>query len=206
MKRRSMLVLLVGAVIAGMMLPGTLCAEPEDSVNFGFGGVPKLMKHCDAEVYIVEYEHMLSGSKFTVLGRGSMVDYKFDDGVYVEQGQPRGVEVGARYYFSGGMKGFLIGGTVGYWMSDWKFIDYEGTVNESRGNAESKSLRVNLDIGWRAPIGSSVSITPTLNIGKFVPSTTCEYTSPASRVGTPCNEETKVKSYLYLAVMAGIGF
>ena len=207
MKRPLVLVLFVVAVAAGVMPPGTVCAEPANSVNLGFGGVPRLMKHCKANVYIVEYEHMLSESKFAVLGRGSEVDYKFDDGKYLEEGKPWGVDVGARYYPSGGMKGFFIGGTVGYWMADRTFTDNKGTLNELQGEGDPHSIRANVDIGGRFPIGSSsVSIVPALNIGKYFTSTSCKYTAPASLIGTACSRDTEVQAYIFLALTVGIGF
>lgn len=207
MNRSCVLVLSIAMIAAGAMLPGAVFSETANSVNLGFGGVPKLMKHCDADVYIVEYEHMLSDSKFTVLGRGSEVVYRFDDGIYREEGKPRGGDVGMRYYFSGGMKGYFIGGTVGYWTSDWTFTSDKGQPTEARGTGDSDSVRANVDIGGRFPVGSSsVSIVPALNIGKFFSSTSCEYTAPASRVGTPCSQDSEVKAYVFLAVTVGIGF
>src|SRR5574341_1108665 len=206
MKRPLMVVLFVAAVAAGVMTPGTVSAEPANSVNLGIGGVVKTMPHCRATVYIVEYEHML-GSKIAVLGRGSEVDYKFDDGEYLEKGRPRGVDVGARFYPAGGMKGFFIGGTLGYWTADWTFTHNKGRSDEFLGKGNSDSIRANVDIGGRFPIGSSsVSIMPALNVGKFFSSTSCEYTSPASQVGTSCSQESEVEYYLFLAVTAGIRF
>jgi hypothetical protein len=201
-----MVVLLVAAVAAGVMTPGTVFAEPANSVNLGIGGVVQTMPHCRATVYIVEYEHMLD-SKIALLGRGSEVDYKFDDGTYFEVGRPRGVDIGARYYPAGGMKGFFISGTLGYWTADWTFTHNKGSSDEFLGKGNTDSIRANVDIGGRFPIGSpSISIMPALNVGKFFSSTSCEYTAPASRVGTPCSQNTEVRYYLFLGVTAGIGF
>ncbi len=206
MKRPLAIVLLVAAVATGAMTPGTLFAEPENSINFGIGGVIKTMPHCKATVYILEYEHML-GSKIAFLGRASEVVYKSDDSVLLEEGRPKGADIGARYYPSGGMQGLFIGGTLGYWSSDWTFTQNKGRSDEFRGTGDTDSLRANVDIGARFPIGSSsVSIMPALNIGKFFSSTSCEYTAPASRVGTSCNQDTEVEYYLFLALTVGIGF
>jgi hypothetical protein len=206
MKRPLIVVLFVAAVAAGMMTPGAVLAEPVNSVNIGMGGVIQTMPHCNAKLYIVEYERML-GSTIAVLGRGSEVDYKFDDGKYREQGRPRGVDIGARYYPAGGMNGFFIGGTLGYWTSDWTFTDNKGRSNEFQGKGKNDSVRANVDIGGRFPIGSSsVSIMPALNIGKFFSSTSCDYTAPASRVGTSCDQKSEVEYYMFLAVTAGIAF
>ena len=206
MKRSLVVVLFVAAVVAGVMRPVTSFAESMNSMNIGIGGVVQTMPHCKATLYIAEYERML-GPKIAVLGRVSEVDYKFDDGKYLEEGRPKGVDIGARYYTAGGMKGFFIGGTVGYWMSDWTFTDFKGQPNEVQGKGDSNSVRVNVDIGGRFPIGSSsFSIIPALNFGRFFPSTTCEYTAPPSRVGTSCSQRTEVTNYLFLSLMAGIGF
>ena len=206
MNRPLVVVLFVAAVAAGVMTPGTVFAEPANSVNLGIGGVVQTMPHCKSTVYIVEYEHMLD-SKIAILGRGSEVDYKFDDGSYLEKGRPRGLDIGARFYPAGGMKGFFIGGTLGYWTSDWTFTHAKGTSGEYLGKGNTDSIRANVDIGGRFPIASSpVSIMPALNIGKFFSSTSCEYTAPASRVGTSCSQKTEVDYYLFLSVTAGIAF
>jgi hypothetical protein len=105
------------------------------------------------------------------------------------------------------MKGFFIGGTLGYWTADWTFTHNKGRSDEFLGKGNSDSIRANVDIGGRFPIGSSpVSIMPALNVGKFFSSTSCEYTAPASQVGTSCSQESEVEYYLFLAVTAGIRF
>jgi outer membrane autotransporter protein len=141
------------------------------------------------------------------LGRGSALDYKFDDGSYLEDGRSKGADIGARYYPAGGMKGFFIGGSLGYWTSDWSFTHDKGTSSEYTGRGDTHSIRANVDIGGRFPLGaSSVSVIPALNVGRFFPSTTCEYTAPASRVGKPCDQKSEVTNYLFLSLMAGIAF
>ncbi len=208
MKRPLMVVLFVVAVAAGVMTPGAVVAdEPANSVNLGVGGGFQLMPHCKGSVLFVEYERML-GSKIAVLGRGSGVHYTFDDGKYREDGRPRGIDVGVRYYTSGnGMEGFFIGGAVGYWKTDWTFTDNKGTTFESQGEGDNKSIRADIDIGGRFPIASSsVSIMPAVHFGKFFTSNSCEYTAPASRIGTPCSQTTEVDYYAFLAVLVGIKF
>jgi hypothetical protein len=204
--KRLVAALFAAAVAAGVTAPGPVFAEPANSVNLGIGGVVQTMPHCRATLYLAEYEHML-GSKIAVLGRGSEVDYKFDDGNYREHGRPRGVDVGARFYPAGGLQGFFIGGTLGYWTSDWIFTQNKGMPDELQGKGNSDSVRANVDIGGRFPIGSSsVSIMPAVNIGKFFSSTSCEYTGPASQVGTSCSQKTEVEFYVFLAVTVGIAF
>ncbi len=113
MKRPLVLFLFVVVVAAGMISPGTVFAEPENSVNIGVGAASHILPHCKATVAFVECEHML-GPKLAVLGRGSGVNYKFDDGNYVEKGRLRGGDIGLRYYPSSGMKGLFFGGALGY--------------------------------------------------------------------------------------------
>ena len=127
----------------------------------------------------------------------------------IEEGKPRGFDLGVRYYPAGnGMKGLFIGGTLGYWATNWTFTDYKGTASETQGKGDSKSIRANVDIGARLPIGSSsVSIMPALQFGKFFSSTTCDYTAPASLAGTSCSKDGEVGGfYGFLAVSVGMGF
>lgn len=207
MKRPLVLVLFVVVVAAGVMSPGTLFAEPANSVNLGVGAASYILPHCKASVFLVEYERML-GSKIAVLGRGGGVDYKFDNGTYREEGRPKGIDVGMRYYLAGGgMQGLFIGGALGYWVWDWTFTADKGMTFESQGNGDTKAIRADVEIGGRFPIGSSpVSIMPALHIGKFFTSNSCEYTAPASRVGTSCSKDTEIGFYGFLAVSVGIGF
>ncbi len=96
---------------------------------------------------------------------------------------------------------------MGHWTSDWTFTKDEGTPNAMHGRGDTNSIRANVDIGDRLPIGSSnVSIMPALNVGRFFSSNSCEYTAPASLVGTSCSQRTEVKYYFFLAVTAGIAF
>ena len=185
--------------------PGTVFAEPANSVNFGVG-MSNFLPHCKATIYLVEYERLL-GANITGLARVSEVHYTFDDGEHVEDGRPRGADLGARYYFSGGMKGFYVGGLLGYWRANWTFTHNKNLPIEVHGTGHSNSIRANVDIGWRFPIGgSAVSITPMFNIGRYFSHTSCQFVSPASRVGTACNEESEVTNYAFLAITAGIGF
>jgi hypothetical protein len=206
MKRIWVVILFIAVISVVIITPVIVVAEPANSINLGIGGVIQTMPHCKATVYNIEYERMLN-SKIAVLGRGSQVDYKFDDGAYFEAGRPRGVDIGARYYPAGGMKGLFIGGTLGYWRADWSFTHNKGTSDEYLGKGNSDSVRAHVDIGGRFPIGSSsLSIMPALNFGKFFSSTSCEYTVPTSRVGTSCSQKTEVEYYLFLSLAAGIRF
>jgi len=202
MKRLLMLALIT---FAAVMVPGAAVAEPLNSVNLGMGGIIQTMPHCRAKVYTLEYERMLTPT-ITFLGRGSGVDYKFDDGTYREEGKPRGFDLGARVYSDSGMKGFFIGGTLGYWTSDWTFANYQHRPDEVSGKATSNSVRANLDMGWRLPVSSSLSVMPQMNVGRFFSSTSCDYTYPPSAVGTACSQDSEVKYYFFLALTVGVGF
>ncbi len=202
--KKSLPVVLAATFV--LTLPAMLHAEPENSVNFGADGLVQLMKNCRANVYIVEYERLI-GQRISVLGRGTQVSYRFDDGQYREQGRPKGVDVGLRIYPAGSMKGFFVGGSLGYWMADWTFTSDRGSPGEAQGRGDTNSIRANVDMGVRVPIGSpALSIMPVLNFGRFFSSTSCEYTGPPSRVGAACSQDTEVQYYIYLAVMAGFAF
>jgi len=206
MKRPLLFIVFVAAVAAGAMVPGTAFAEQADSVNLGIGGVVQTMPHCRALIYIAEYEHMID-PKISLLGRVSEVHYRFNDGSYMEDGRPKGVDIGARYYPGGNMEGLFISGTVGYWTTDWTFTHNAYMPNEYVGKGKNDSLRVNLDIGARLPIGSSsFSIMPALTVGKFFASSSCEYTAPEYLVGAACSQKSEVDYYMFLAVTAGIRF
>ncbi len=181
-------------------------AEPESSVNAGVGGFIRTMPHCDAKVYILEYE-LAYTPKSTLLARGAGINYHFDDGRYVENGQLRGVDFGARYYTSGAMKGFYVGGTFGYWGQDWHFIQNVAQPNGWAGKATSDALRLNIDIGDRILIpGTRVSIMPQVNVGKFFSYHSCNYIAPAADVGTTCYQKSEVNYYWFLGLTAGFAF
>lgn len=203
--RKSTVLAYVAA--ASLLLPAArpAWAETLNSVNLGAGG-GQLMKHCEAGVYLAEYERVL-GARTTVVARATRVNYTFDDGRYRESGQPRGLDAGLRLYPSGVMKGFFAGASIGRWWWDWRFIDDKGRSSESRGDAELKAFRVNLEFGARIPLGpSSISLMPVVNVGKYLSSQSCDYTAPPSRVGTDCTLTSEVKAYVFWSVLAGIAF
>lgn len=196
--------IIVSAVVLWISL-WTSSVESKDSINLGYGGINP-MPHCHAEVYNIEYEHQLTQT-FSILGRGSRVNYKDDDEEYQEDGKLRGLDVGTRYYFTGDMHGFFAGGSLGYWTDHWTSIGDKNRLAEWRDKASSKSLRVNADVGYRFPIpNTNISIIPQLNFGKFFSSSTCEFTAPSSRVTTPCSETSVVNYYLFIGAAVGIAF
>lgn len=192
--------------ISWAMASAAPAAEPADSVNLGYGGIVHTMPHCDAKVFSIEYEHLLTATT-AVLGRASEVHYRYDNGHYYESGKPWGLDVGARYYPAGGLRGFYMGGSLGYWKADWAFIQNESGPVPYYGLASSNSIRLNFGIGDRIPIeGTRISIMPELNFGKFFSSRSCSYTAPVSQIGTVCTQKSEVNAYLYVGVVAGFAF
>lgn len=180
--------------------------SPGDSINIGFGGMIRTMPHCDSNVYTAEYEHRYTPST-TLLGRGNLVDYTFNDMNYREHGILRGLDFGARYYPAGAMHGLFTGGALGYWNGDWTFSHFLGTPAQYLGTARSHSLRLNFELGDRIPIpGTRFSIMPEANAGKFFSSRSCAYTAPASMVGTPCSQKSEVNVYFFVGLALGVAF
>lgn len=192
-------------MMAGMAAAGARAAESRDSINLGLGGLNP-MPHCNALVYLVEYEHPLSPT-MAILGRGSGVNYRFNNGNYLEDGRLRGLDIGARYYRAGGMQGIFWGASLGYWGGDWTFIQHQNAPYQWQGSATSHSLRLNFELGDRIPIqGTSISIMPEANLGKFFSSRSCVATAPASLTGTPCSQRSEVNAYLFFGVTIGMTF
>ena len=194
------------ALVAGITLArGGLAAESVNSINFGIGG-PNPMPHCEARIYTVEYEHLITPTT-VILGRGSSVDYTSDSSDYLEDGDLRGIDIGARYYRAGRLKGLYTGLSLGYWENEWSFIKRRNTSNPVSGEADSFSVRVNLDLGYRMQLrDSNISIMPEINLGKFFTSSSCNYTAPASMVGNSCEENSEVEGYLFAGITLGLAF
>ena len=192
-------------VIVVLHPPGVWAADPQNSINFGIGGLNP-MPHCEATIYTVEVEHRYSPT-LAIVGRGSRVDYTSDDDDYLEDGTLKGVDIGVRYYRAGRMQGFYTGASLGYWKGDWTFTDNQNTPAQRQGDSDSHSVRLNIDLGYRFPIrDTNISIMPEVNIGKFFSSSSCDYISPASQVGASCDQESDVDAYIFAGVNVGIGF
>lgn len=202
---KSFLAQLLILTLVWMAPLGASDAEPANSVNLGLGGINP-MPHCNALVSTIEYEHPLSRN-VTILGRGSRVNYHYDDGIYKEDGNLPGLDIGARYYPDGGMRGLFWGGSLGYWTGNWTFIQDKNRPTERQGRASSHSLRLNIELGDRIPIRSTnLSVMPQVSLGKFFSSSLCDYTAPAGWVGTPCSQKSEVNYYIFAGVTAGIAF
>lgn len=192
-------------IVVGMVAPWASGAEPADSINLGLGGLNP-MPHCNATVYVIEYEHSLTPTT-SILGRGSGVDYRFNNGNYLEDGRLRGLDVGARYYRAGGRQGFFMGASLGRWKGDWTFTQNQDSPAQWEGTAKSNSVRLNIEFGDRIPVeGTKVSIMPEANLGKFFSSRSCEATAPSSQIGKPCDQKSEVNAYLFFGVAVGFAF
>jgi outer membrane autotransporter protein len=195
---------LIVAAGALALSSGAWAQEGKSSVNIGVGGVAG--GDLNATVLMLEYERLVQ-QRLSVLGRYTNLKYKFDDGTYVEDGKGNGFGVGVRYYPAGGMKGFFLGGGVGYFKSTWDFIDDKGKTFETRGTGDSSAFQWGGEVGYRFSLGERVSLTPALNIGSWVGGdNSCKYTSPASRVGTSCSKESQLGFYAVGSVALGIAF
>ncbi len=193
--------LLFPLALAAASAAGLARAEPDNSLNVGIGGIPRLMKHCAATVYSAEYERAYSAAN-TVLLRGGGVPYRFDNGTYQEDGRMKGADLGARHYYGGRMQGLFAGASLGYWTSEWSFMH-----PSNRGTASSYAVRLNLEFGDRIVLGGSrVSLLPEVSIGKFFWSSSCSYTYPAALAATGCSQKSEVDGYGFLGLLAGVAF
>ncbi len=191
--------------IVGLIAPHASGAEPADSINLGLGGLNP-MPHCNATIYVIEYEHSLTPT-ITILGRGSGVDYRFNNGSYLEDGKLRGVDIGARYYRAGKRQGFFWGASLGRWKDNWTFTQNQNSPAQWEGTAKSNSVRLNFEFGDRIPIeGTRISIMPEANLGKFFASRSCQATAPASQIGQPCDQKSEVNAYIFFGVTAAFAF
>lgn len=182
-----------------------LAAEGASSINLGVGGLNP-MPHCEATTYTIEYEKSFTPN-ISLLGRGTGVDYRSDDDDHLEDGKLRGIDLGIRYYYAGQMQGFYSGGSLGYWEEDWTFTQNRNDPVEWKGDANSDAVRLNVDLGYRYALpGSNISIMPEVNLGKFFSSSSCEYTSPPSQVGSKCDEESVVNYYIFAGINVAVAF
>ena len=172
-------------VTAIMVFPTTGFADAKNSINLGAGGM--VGPDTSAAAFFGEYERLL-GSRVAIFGRVGSVSYTYDDGYYIEDGDPKGFDIGVRAYpmGSGGMKGFYVGGAIGFWKTEWTFTDDKGYSYETRGKGNSSAIRADIEVGGRFNLGTeTVSLIPAFHIGHFFgTSESCSYTYPSARVGT----------------------
>ena len=147
-------------VFGAAWLPASSYAN-DNSIRGGFFVNP------DGNILLVEYERMVA-DKFSLGARLATVDYDYDDGSYEEEGDGSGVEFVAKFFPQGeGFKGFYVGGGIGYWNTEWDWVDPLDAP--SFGKGESDTLNVNINLGWRILLGTeAVYLDPSFIIGNFI--------------------------------------
>jgi len=204
---KNIIALVCGVLFAlvVMALPGPVSAAQDNAINIG--GLGLVGPDLSASAFIVEYERHL-GSGMSVFGRVGVLDYSFDDGWYKEDGDGPGFDIGIRKYMgSNRMEGFYLGGTVGIWTTSWTYTDtdYSTFSQYYSGKGDTTSLKVDLEVGGRFPLGSSpVSLMPSFHLGNFFSiDNTCTSTVVA---GADCGNESEVGFYGLLGLSVGIAF
>lgn len=188
-----------------MLFPGTAAAAAAGNNAVNLGGAAAVGPDTSATLVFVEYERMLNDG-LTILGRIGNLDYEYDDGDYLEEGDGPGFEVGVRIYPAGnGMKGFYFGGAVGLWFTEWDWIDDIGTLWQTSGYGESTALDLNINIGGKFPLGgSNFHIEPHALIGNFFGvDDECYYKTGGT--GT-CDLEAELGFYAVGAISIGASF
>jgi hypothetical protein len=149
----------------------------------------------------VDYERHIN-DKISVLGRVGFMTYEWSDDVNEEDGDGVGVEGGFRFYTSGESRGFYIGANLGYWDTDWDFIDDVGTGSETRGAGSSQSGVATFDLGYRFQIGENFTIIPNGRFGNFFAiSDDCTLQN-----GGSCGRTTELGLYAAAGVYFGFTF
>jgi hypothetical protein len=196
-KKKLFCGLLAASLLAGVS-GGALAQSVKNSVNVTVAALPAA--DLSASIVMLEYERLVS-EKLSVFGRGSSLNYKWDDGTYVEDGKASGIGLGVRFYPQGGLKGFYVGGAVSTFDSKWDWTD-KGPPQTS-GKGETKSIQWGAEVGYRFNLGSPrVSLTPALNVGSWLGADdTCTNTN-----GTPCTKESELGVYVVPSISLGIAF
>jgi hypothetical protein len=160
-----------------------------------------------ATVIIGEYERLVI-PKLSVYGRFMWLNYKWDDGEYLEEGSGPGFGGGVRFYAAGGLKGFFVGGGLSPVSTDWDWTDNVDTNSLPRGTGSSTAIQFGVDVGYRFAFGSGrVSVMPALQIGNWLGSDdTCTYTAPTSLAGSSCDKTSEIGFYVFPSVSVGIAF
>ena len=198
---------LAAAVLLAALPCSALAQEAKNSINVAFAAAPGLGSLNSATALMLEYERRVT-SNLSVFGRGSSLNYKWDDDTYVEDGSGTGLGVGVRYFTSPGFKGLYVGGGVGTFKSKWDWIDDKGRSFETRGKGDSSSIQWGAELGYRIYLeGGKLSLTPAINVGSWLGgSNSCTYTAPASQAGQPCSKDSQLGFYAVASVSLGIAF
>lgn len=143
----------------------------------------------------VEYERLL-GNSISLGVRAVTLDYEWEDGSYLEEGDARGLDLVARYYFErSGFKGFYLGGGIGYYWSDWDWRDPNN--NPTRGSGDSKLWNLSGVAGYKHFFDRSVYADVFALLGRFEGKSTNEST------GT---RKTQLSGYFALGAGLGVTF
>jgi hypothetical protein len=182
---------------------GPVSAQPKNSINLLAAGMP--VPDLSASVFGIEYERLLT-ERMSIMGRLGKLDYKYDDGEYVEDGDGSILDIGVRFYPGGrGMRGFFLGGNIGFESTDWTYIDDQGRSYESAGEGTTDSFKIEFEIGSRIALGSdNITLVPAARIGSLIgQDTECRQTRPTQR---NCSEESELGFYVLLGLSLGIAF
>jgi len=195
------------AVVLAALPCSALAQDAKNSINIAVAAAPSIGSLKNASMVMLEYERLVT-SKLSVFGRGSSLKYKWDDDTYVEDGKGTGLGVGVRFFPTGGLKGFYVGGAVSALSSKWDWIDDKGKSFETRGKGDSSSVLWGVELGYRINLGGgNIALTPALNVGSWLGGdNTCTYTAPASQAGQSCSKDSQIGVYAVASVALNIGF
>jgi hypothetical protein len=155
------------AALAIMLLPAVALAEG-NLVSFGFGGGSSF--DSEGAVGFAEFERLLS-DRLGLAFRAGVLDYEYDDGDNLEEGDGPGVEAAVRFYLGGtAPEGFYLGGGLGVWFTEWTYIDDYPYSYRRAGSGDSTSLEVHFALGAHFAVADKVMLTPAFQIGSFISS------------------------------------
>jgi hypothetical protein len=181
------------AAVSVLVCTGALAQS--NSINLAFAAAPAIGDLKKGTVAMLEYERMIAPG-WTLFARASRLDYKWDDGSYVEKGDGNAFGGGFRFFFNRRMEGFYIGGAVGAFKTDWTW-----TEPGYAGKGDTKSVQWGAEAGYRFMLSPSFAITPAVNAGSWVGnSDNCSYTAPSSMAGRSCSKESELGGYAALSV------
>ena len=130
------------ALIALLFVAGAAAAqEARNAVGAAVIGNPY------AVGVAADYERLVGGG-VSLGARFASLSYDWEDGSYFEEGNARGLDLMARYYFArSGFKGFYLGAGAGYYKSDWDWLDLN--ANQARGSGDSELWNLSAIAGYK---------------------------------------------------------
>ena len=197
--RHAWLGMVVVAISLVFLTSGLSHAENKNHIGIALWGAAD--PDTTAFVGAVEYERPVM-DKLTVVGRIGTLTYDYDDGDNEEDGDGLGVEGGVRYYFTGEMEAWFVGGSIGFWDTDWDFVDDVGQPFQLRGSGSSTAVNAAVNGGYRFKFGDTVSLTPNAIVGNFIGvDDTCNVAG-----GGSCGNETQLGLYAAIGVFVAFSF